>query len=516
MNSPQHKWMGDHFESSFEGVYFRRTERGQQRNISFGDVCALSGDYINSYREIRDMYHRAVNDALLSDTNRFVSGAYTAMQELLQDGNSLYSAEQRDGNRRVPLRGFVALRAPRSPVQLALEGLRGGFMSLAGESPGLLLLARTNWYHFHPISQNEAWSKLHDIALHIAKTVPIQVRERMRPSGSGQSEFCFDRHVEANRRKFAMALFVEACADHFLMDSFTAGHVRTQRIFAPAAIVDGAAFAANWCKASHDIDNHRQLRGRNSLGRNIQMPGEYADVDDFYTSGGRISGQSSRFSQLKSALKISVESLFTIQEGSDRGHRDDTIEYRDERLPRYRVTNNIKRICPRTSIYWIPLEQTDTDAYEDIENEGYRFHMEGFNSEYLNDRTLVLHVDLGNTLPPPPPVYTIVAKLHSDNRTLRDHKFATLNIEWSGEYCFGQGDHRYRVSEPISVAYDIMSGSSPNVGEGGVPRFYPIPSTNRAHRDNVLKKFNNCAIRGHPIRENNTTLIEHFNIQIEI
>lgn len=504
MNSPQHKWIGDHFDSDFEGVYFSMTESGQLRNISFGDVCALSGDYINSYREIRDMYHGVVNDALLSGINSVVVSAYRAMQQVLEYDNSLYSAEQLDENKRVPLRGFVTLPRRLRPPQ------RYG----SGHEPfGLILLARTNWYHFHPISQNEAWLKLHDIALHIAKTVPTQVRESMRPSGSGQSEFCLDGYVEANRRKFAMALFVEACADHFLMDSFTAGHVRTQRIFAPAGLVAGSHFAYVWCKASHDIDNHRQLCGRNSLGINIQMPGEYADVDDFYTSGGRISGQSSRFSQLKSALKISVESLFTIQEGS--GDGDDTIEYRSERLPRYRVTNNIKRIFPRTSIYWIPLEQTRGNTYEDIENKGYRFHTEGFNSGYFNDRTLVLHVDLGNTLPPP--LYTIVAKLNTDNRTLGDIKFATLyNIGWSGESRFGQGDNCYRVSEPQNVCYIIMRGVSPNVGEGGVSRFYPIPSTNRAHRDNVLKKFNNCAIMGHHIRENNTRLIEHFNIQIEI
>ena len=365
MNFQQHAYIGNHFNDQNWGcIFFSRTINRRLLYMPFGEVCALSGDHIDISRHDprnTNLYLRLVNQ----DIHRFFEVGLEIVGAL--------SRRERSWGDLMADMSHESHRWDHAFLNFRFDGY-GDYISGA----------RSNWHHFLPISQ-WTWHNMHLTACNLAKRIPIEERRSWIP---GRENIAFPLDFgntlpssEGTRHDLAMALFVEACAGHFLMDCFAAGHIRTLRAFF------GSGMPAFRAQEAHDNDNNWQINAVNNRGRLWSLTGEFQEEDRF-ESGSRISGDTSRLDPVKTAVRMSVEHLFTIPQNESVNRINNTI-------------GSIRRNLPKQSIYWLPA------GCEEAVEKGYQFitrPVSVVTERYINDlhdNSVILHVEiLGERRPP--------------------------------------------------------------------------------------------------------------------
>lgn len=168
--------------------------------LTYGEICGLAGDFYGTDQPISDGRTLAEQigrfklafDLLAHEKHRAPAEAAKIL-DILQ--TEIKAINQAIADHKDPWDVYPSL----SDVTLSLDAATSG-----RSTPGLsyLELARVNWDHFGPDART-AYNAGHRAALDIA--------------------------IQGGKDNLELAYAMNAFADHFLQDSFAAGHLRTPR-----------------------------------------------------------------------------------------------------------------------------------------------------------------------------------------------------------------------------------------------------------------------------------------------
>jgi hypothetical protein len=304
MNFQQHQWLGDNFDDANElnHIFFRDATT---HSLSFGEVNGLSGDHydvlnnwawkLKSDSEL-DKLSKEMMQGMISGRNR--AGMYPSTSKKLR-----YSDYK---NGIVSLATFKDKEKYREYVRRVIDKITVELRNLGPWEGYYLSLARRNWNHYMPLCV-EAYKTIHKAALKLASQVPESTRSALKPNGRPRTfyldrQMALDEGSDDNAYRFAKALFLEACACHYLEDCFAGGHLRSLRVFY-GTLYD----AINTAVAMHVKDNNDKLYYKNSLGERQKSTGEDFNIH-FFPNGSDITPSQLRIPK-RTVLK-SVSQIF--------------------------------------------------------------------------------------------------------------------------------------------------------------------------------------------------------------
>ena len=442
MNYQQHQWIGDNFDTKLANIFFSRTINGKIQHISFGEVTAISGDHIDVVRNSTPGSNVSVSSLQQPIVRMFTEVALPIRKKTNFKG-SILEMKKRE------------LDVDRWSKKTADEA-----SSIWTRRYGdYISLARRNWHHFLPLCQM-AWLSLHRTALYMASSIPKRDRLSWIPSGSPYV-YPLDPKSDRSMHTFALALFLEACGCHYLMDCFPGGHLRTARIFYGTSLD-----AINNAKGvAHDRDNEDQIIARNMVGR-FSSFGE-DEEEDLFPTGPKIKPRS-RLNHPNSAVKNAVQALFEIE---DRSYYENSQNLVDRAISKLALQT--LKYVPKQSIYWIPVD------HPLAEEKGYKFE----DKDDVNPKSCIMHIETlhrkprklrsGEDYPGESPAPQIIVA----DLTARSN-FANL----SNFYFFDREDGEYEKQTMFPSVHIYVSQGDPVFLQRG---YFPI------HGMDVFKKFNN-------------------------
>ncbi|PHH72735.1 hypothetical protein CDD82_5829 [Ophiocordyceps australis] len=239
----EHCFLGDEISlqypnhNSYKALY-KKLDLGNGLNLTYGQVSALAGDFYGTSTPISDGSTPEIQ------INRFIKAFYSLagpgsgvnkqpaeankILKLLQaEVDALTEAEKHGEDT-----AYIYSKLPTINTALELATVGRGW-----NYPSYAILAFKNWDHFGEDAR-AAYNAGHTAAL---------------------------RYAMESDSKLDLAYAMNAFADHFLQDSFSAGHLRTPRRGLHGAVV--VANAADWCaKKMHDEDCAIGLKVTNKKG----------------------------------------------------------------------------------------------------------------------------------------------------------------------------------------------------------------------------------------------------------
>ncbi|KAK0672543.1 hypothetical protein QBC41DRAFT_380446 [Cercophora samala] len=233
----EHSYLGDSLTLAWDDgqSYVARNKPFRLPNgleVTYGQINGLAGDFYGTVRPIsdgtsledqQDRFRRAWY-WLAEDTTRNPSEAQNIISTLSKEVDMVQAALDKGQD---PSTVYPKIPGVNIKLQLYTS-------DRPPECPNYLGLAKINWDHFGADAR-KAYNACHSVALEVA----------------------------AHDRDLPLAYAMNAFGDHFLQDSFAAGHMRT-----PRRELHGAYGAADLCaKYMHDEDNAIGLSVESPIGR---------------------------------------------------------------------------------------------------------------------------------------------------------------------------------------------------------------------------------------------------------
>ncbi|KAG9761690.1 hypothetical protein KCU73_g2258, partial [Aureobasidium melanogenum] len=232
----EHAYLGD--KIALPGIETKQLALGSSRiSLTYGQINGLAGDFFGTMQPIcqgdtedeREKRFIAAYNTLVNSGDTPTNLLDTLQAEI----HSLREAKKAvDTNKEE----FSKLYHPTDATWLAARSL-----FLSGDQPAFLNLASVNFDHFGD-DAGTAYNTGHRVALKHAREASFAVNPTMSDS---------DR-----KHRLMEAYTMNAFADHFLEDRFSAGHLRTPR----RKLAEGPPIIGNYCaKRMHDEDNKAGL-----------------------------------------------------------------------------------------------------------------------------------------------------------------------------------------------------------------------------------------------------------------
>ncbi|KAI1171066.1 hypothetical protein F4777DRAFT_566875 [Nemania sp. FL0916] len=249
----EHRWLGDSINLQWsDGNTYQGADLPlalpNGLNLTYGEINGLGGDFYATVNPISDgetldqqmEYFLAAFDALATDTSRQPDEAQEILELLQEEVDTLNAAIEMGEDPSVAYSTLPDQTASFEEITIT----RGS------DYPSYLGLALINYDHFGEDART-AYNAAHYAALTQA-------------AGGAPNDL-------------NIAYAMNAFADHFLEDSFSAGHART-----PRRLLHGSlAYAADACaKYMHDEDNAIGLQVSNPAGQSWTMYGDKRLLDD--------------------------------------------------------------------------------------------------------------------------------------------------------------------------------------------------------------------------------------------
>lgn len=204
--------------------------------LELGDISALAGDWWGRFDD-QDKPDAPMDDAITAASLREANPdelkrALTKVYDRTASDNIMRQFFQLNGV--LPLLGRVFSDEPETQPSGAggastgaetrpADGEQIDARSIRNEDIRYVLLALKNWDHFHPFSIRR-YVKLHARAVKAAELAGnLSLKHGIFSHSVPSSVDLFDHEG------FKLALAINAFADHFLADSFSAGHIVTDR-----------------------------------------------------------------------------------------------------------------------------------------------------------------------------------------------------------------------------------------------------------------------------------------------
>ncbi|KAI8306095.1 hypothetical protein K4K59_011722 [Colletotrichum sp. SAR11_240] len=244
----EHSYLGDSLTLAWDDdqSYVAKNKPFKLPNgleVTYGQINGLAGDFygtvnpISDGKDLKDQQNRFMRAWywLAQDTSRNPTEAQNILNTLSTEVNMVQTALDKGQDP-----STVYPNIPDVTAQMEIYTV-----SRPDECPSYIPLAMINWDHFGQDART-AYNACHSISLQVAA-----------------------------RGDLPLAYAMNAFGDHFLQDSFAAGHMRTPR----RKLHDGGA-AGDYCaKLMHDEDNAIGLSVRSPVGRAWQTFGDKSLLD---------------------------------------------------------------------------------------------------------------------------------------------------------------------------------------------------------------------------------------------
>ncbi|KAK6333222.1 hypothetical protein TWF718_011044 [Orbilia javanica] len=245
---PEHSYLGDSLKLAWDDgkSYIAKNKPITLPNglkLTYGEINALAGDFygtvnpISNGKDLKDQQgrFRSAWHWLAEDTTRNPNEAEKILNILSVEAKRVQEAVDKGQD---PSEVYPTLKDTNAALQLAT-------ITRPAECPSYLVLASINWDHFG-IDARTAYNACHSVALETAANGDLQTGYAMNAFG-----------------------------DHFLQDSFAAGHMRT-----PRRILHNSTNAADLCaKFMHDEDNAIGLDVESPAGKSWRAYGDKRLLD---------------------------------------------------------------------------------------------------------------------------------------------------------------------------------------------------------------------------------------------
>ncbi|KAK4173616.1 hypothetical protein QBC36DRAFT_359495 [Triangularia setosa] len=244
----EHSYLGDSLTLAWDDgqSYVAKNKPFKLQNgleVTYGQINGLAGDFygtVNPISDVKDLHEQQQRFLrawywLAQDTTRNPAEAQKIINTLSTEVEMVQAALDKHQDP-----STVYPKIPDVNVQLQLYTI-----ARPAECPSYLELAKINWDHFGADART-AYNACHSYALQVAADGDLQ-----------------------------LAYAMNAFGDHFLQDSFAAGHMRT-----PRRKLHGSVGAADLCaKFMHDEDNAIGLSVKSPIGRSWHTYGDKRLLD---------------------------------------------------------------------------------------------------------------------------------------------------------------------------------------------------------------------------------------------
>lgn len=444
MNFQQHQWVGDNFDKDdqLNHIFFNY----KQNRFSFGEVNALAGDHFDPVKNsnpsevisdseldafIKEMFSEDGALCYRSRANFYSPGKGRAIKDFYKDNIiSLATIRNKEDYKKMALKTMEMVETKYKKKNIDKDDKWYKVHTGVGH---YAKLASHNWHHFLPLCY-WVWFWVHKRALNLASEVPAETRKKLKPAGTN-TFFILDKKKEMKPEdKFARALFLEACACHYLEDCFAGGHIRTLRIFYGTSLD-----AINNAGPTHAKDNDAQIQYRNLATKQWCGSTGEQEIKHFFDDGSEIK-KDFHLSTVRKCVYTSVLQVFDIPKGDASDNKIRTLSY------------DVMKYIPQMSSYWLPVKNSIAVKL------GYKFK-----DDQVTDNSCILHVDLGYTdsqLQPPPykplPVQIIVAEVTSNG--VSDYYFFDLQDDgvYEKQTMFPSVHKDISQGDPVAMQMDFF------------------------------------------------------------
>lgn len=288
--SSEHKFLGDHTHLQFPAGAVKAGSRqlaaGRDKHLTYGQILALGGDFyglpnepISSSKDALRTFELAywtLAEAPLAETNRIL--------EIMEEEIKAVKAAREAG--KPPSSVYDALG---DTLSYEWNVATGGHFGI-DPTGRYLALAAKNWDHFGS-GAITSYKAGHQIAMVRAATI------KSHPDP--------DRTNEQKLADLELAYAVNAFADHFLTDLFSAGHLRTPRKALYDRSLPIGAVGSLLARCMHDEDSKYGLTVHNSRGDTWTSFGDKRLLDD---------GDASNLTRVEEAVQISADEVWQAYE----------------------------------------------------------------------------------------------------------------------------------------------------------------------------------------------------------
>ena len=295
MESAEHAWIGDqielHFDAGIRSAKGLPLYTGGATSLTYGQLIALGGDF---YGVVGQPISTAKepSSAFVDAWHSIVSPAAGELGKILavMDKEIAVLAEAKEKNRE-PSTAYEKLGDTLSGEWNRITG--GGTRVYAMYPMGRYLsLAAENWDHFTHFAV-AAYQAGHDVAMSKASTIQLEFHE--------------DQWTVALQEAYAMNAF----ADHFLTDLFSAGHLRAPRkelydgitLPIPGA---GANLGSLLVRCMHDEDSFNGLNVTNANKNSWVAYGDKRLLDSVSAANAEM---------VKRAVQASADDVWRVYQG---------------------------------------------------------------------------------------------------------------------------------------------------------------------------------------------------------